>query len=392
MKVILASEHDAYDPNILSGTLFSIAKALSDEDIQIEHLTVTPAQQLLPPLQELFFCIKRLWLKVFKRSDFLPSYYTSRALYIAETLNKQLANSSADIILTALTPITAAFLKTKIPIVYWTDHVYGGLLGFRYSNCVTHDPDTMWDGHTITNASLTNSNLLIFSSNWAARNAVELYGISENRIKVVPFGPNIEITHNQCDVAQMIKTRDKKCIKLVFVGKEWFKKGGDIVLEISQELTSLGHPVAVTIVGCIPKRTLPSYAKCVDFLSKESSSDVTKLKQLYQEAHFLFVPSRAEAFGIVFCEANAFGVPCITTSVGGIPDVVKKGINGMTFSLEATIKEYCDYIINLMENYAEYERLALSSFNEYQTRLNWELAAKQVKKLMTDTINSTYQS
>jgi glycosyltransferase involved in cell wall biosynthesis len=100
------------------------------------------------------------------------------------------------------------------------------------------------------------------------------------------------------------------------------------------------------------------------------------------EAHFLFVPSRAEPFGIVFCEANAFGLPCLTSHVGGIATIVKDHVNGMTFSSFANTQLYCDYIVKLMENYSEYEALALSAFNEFEQRLNWETCTKQVKLLI----------
>jgi hypothetical protein len=35
-----------------------------------------------------------------------------------------------------------------------------------------------------------------------------------------------------------------------------------------------------------------------------------------------------------------------------------------------------------MQNYAEYEALALSAFNEYETRLNWRVAIQNVKQLI----------
>ena len=35
-------------------------------------------------------------------------------------------------------------------------------------------------------------NLALFSSDWAARGAIELYGADKNKVKVVPFGANIQ--------------------------------------------------------------------------------------------------------------------------------------------------------------------------------------------------------
>ena len=113
---------------------------------------------------------------------------------------------------------------------------------------------------------------------------------------------------------------------------------------------------------------------------------LAKMTQLLQEAHFLFVPSQGEAYGIVFCEANAYGLPCLTTYVGGISTIVRDDVNGKTFALDASVKEYCDYIVGLMRDRARYEEMALASFNEFETRLNWKTAVRTVTKLMREVL------
>lgn len=49
-------------------------------------------------------------------------------------------------------------------------------------------------------------------------------------------------------------------------------------------------------------------------------------------AALVIVPSHYETFGNVVLEAHACGVPVVATTVGGIPELVRDGINGYLFS------------------------------------------------------------
>jgi glycosyltransferase involved in cell wall biosynthesis len=46
-------------------------------------------------------------------------------------------------------------------------------------------------------------------------------------------------------------------------------------------------------------------------------------------ASLFVLPSRHEPFGIVNVEAMAAGVPIVATAVGGIPDLVRDGVEGL---------------------------------------------------------------
>ncbi len=49
----------------------------------------------------------------------------------------------------------------------------------------------------------------------------------------------------------------------------------------------------------------------------------------YREADLFTLPSSAEAFGNVFAEALASGLPIVSSPIGGIPDLVEHGTNGL---------------------------------------------------------------
>jgi glycosyltransferase involved in cell wall biosynthesis len=59
------------------------------------------------------------------------------------------------------------------------------------------------------------------------------------------------------------------------------------------------------------------------------SLDRAAVAQRYRDAHLFTLPSSAEAFGNVFAEALASGLPVVGSNVGGIPELIEHGVNGL---------------------------------------------------------------
>jgi glycosyltransferase involved in cell wall biosynthesis len=380
MKLAFATTFDARDISNWSGTPYYMSRNFAAAGSDIDY--IGSLKRRLP----FGFKLKQAWKDIAAGARESPRFNIVAAQHYSAQAAQKLAQLNVQaVIAPQINPV--AYLDCKQPTVIWTDALYASLIGF-YPAFSNHSPSSIAQGNTITAECLERAQLIIFSSDWAARSALELYGTRKEKVKVVPFGANMECAHTLADIHEMLKARSRKTIKFLFLGKHWDRKGGDIVFKVVKALHAQGHTVELDFVGCHPPKEekIPEYIKCHGFISKRTPEGMAKITNLFRAAHFLFVPSRAEAYGIVFCEANAFGLPCLTSYVGGIPTVVKDNINGMTFALDAAAETYCSYISNLMGDYARYEELALSSFNEYQTRLNWTAATTSVKKLIAEMV------
>lgn len=376
MRIAYATTFDGEDIHSWSGTPYHMSHALAEQGVGVDY--IGKLKRKLPPL----FKLKQTYKKFLCEQRESPRFNIVNAKNYSEQTAKRLANLNVDaIVAPQINPI--AYLDCKQPIVLWTDALYASLLGF-YPPFSKHSSSSVHQGNEITKQCLSRVDLAIFCSDWAANSALELYGVSREKVKVVPFGANIDSYPDVDEIDNIIKNRSTNTIKLLFLAKSWERKGGDVVLAVAKELYEAGHSVELSIVGYNPPgmKEVPPYVKCLGYISKHSPEGKARIRELLAETHFLFVPSRAEAYGIVFCEANAFAVPCLTTYVGGIGTIVKDNINGMTFGLDASTQTYCDYIVNLMSDRKRYNEMALASYNEFVTRLNWQAAARTVKGLI----------
>lgn len=75
------------------------------------------------------------------------------------------------------------------------------------------------------------------------------------------------------------------------------------------------------------KRLAKAYVSNVEFETKGVPHE--DLPKTYSRFKFFIAPSRTEAQGVAMCEAMASGLPIIATRVGGIPEFVKDGFNGL---------------------------------------------------------------
>lgn len=75
---------------------------------------------------------------------------------------------------------------------------------------------------------------------------------------------------------------------------------------------------------------------------------------------------------MVLAEANAFGLPVITTQTGGIPSIVREGENGFMLPLSARGSDYAKVIAEVYQDEQRYIELVISSRVAFEQRLNWD--------------------
>ena len=377
MKIAYVTTYDARDVHNWSGTGYNLAHSLMEEKAEMDFIG-----NLHFPFEKLTKIKRLLYRKVLGQR-----YQHQREPWVAKSFADQVSSRLSPSVNCILSPgaVAIARLQSKIPKVFYTDATFAGMLGF-YEDYINLCPETVRHGHKLEQEGLSSCALAVYASDWAAQTAIDHYEVDPSKVKVLPFGANIECDRTADDIQRLIRARSKQTCKLLFVGVDWVRKGGPLALEVAGTLNAMGIPTELHIAGIrnLPLEHLPGYVRDHGFISKSTPEGKLRLEKLFAESHFLLLPTRAEAYGLVFCEANSFGVPNVATNVGGIPTIVKQDVNGRLFSLEAPAADHAKYIAGLFSDYEAYERLALSSFEEFQQRLNWKVAGKKLMGLLSE--------
>jgi len=380
MKIAYVTQYDPRDITYWSGLGHYIAESLRGQGAEVSYLG--PLREELPFGLKIRRHLYTRWLGKKYLEDRDPAL--TRA-YAAE-LNAKLAASDADIAF-GLHPQTSAHVKCRQPLVLWSDATFAGLVDF-YADYTGLPATQVRHGHELDRLALQRCRLAIFASDWAAQTAIRHYGVAAAKVKVVPFGANIVCQRTAGDVRQLASARRTDLCKLLFIGRIWDRKGGDLALEVARQLNGSGLKTELTLIGSEPPpgTLLPPFVRALGFVNKGTPEGRARFDQVFAESHFLILPSRAECFGVVFCEASSFGVPSLATNVGGIPGAVREGVNGHTFPLSAEPGAWCERIRQLMGDYSQYQALAASAFQEYRTRLNWEVSGRAVATLLREIL------
>jgi glycosyltransferase involved in cell wall biosynthesis len=104
--------------------------------------------------------------------------------------------------------------------------------------------------------------------------------------------------------------------------------------------------------------------------------DARILARYYQAADLYIHASRTEAWGLAITEALACGIPVVATAVGGIPEQIRDGFNGI-LTLPGDPFDMAAKIQYLLDDDTGYERMGMNAAKDAKVRFDLEVQAGQ---------------
>ncbi|MBK8805451.1 MAG: glycosyltransferase family 4 protein [Bacteroidales bacterium] len=373
-KILYVTSRDPKDKRTWSGTMYYMAKSLEKHAGEVIYGG---------PYNPFFFFIQKfikritLWTT---GKNYLSSYSTVLSYLYKWHFEKLVKKHAPDVIFAGSASVEVSRLNVGCPIINLNDITFELLID-RYNHFTNLTTRSLKRGESIEQLSFNNSKALIFSSQWAADSAHKHYKIPKENIHIISFGANTD----RIPLRDEVFNKKYNKINILFLGVEWIRKGGNIVYDTFVELQkrNLEKEIHLTFLGLTPPvESIASNITIIPFLNKNKTEDFNAFYDLMLQSHILFVPSRFDCTPIAFCEASAFGLPIISTNVGGISSVVKDGSNGFLLPVEAGAKEYADLISNIISKENMLQNLTLSTRDYYESNLSWDQWGEKLSELV----------
>jgi starch synthase len=186
----------------------------------------------------------------------------------------------------------------------------------------SYRPNILHDGHVFRAAAA-----LVSTSEWAARDLAGVYPDCASKMSVLPFPVDVDAFSPDWIAERASRARAVNGYRprVLFIGGDFPRKGGPDLFEAWRE-GRFADRADLDIVTDWPLRadTVPPGATVITGIAPYT----TPWLELWRRADLFVMPARHEAFGIVYEEAGASGIPAIGTDINAIPEILRDGGTG----------------------------------------------------------------
>ena len=204
---------------------------------------------------------------------------------------------------------------------------------------------------------------------WAARSVIEDYGLPERCVLAVGAGTNY--------AAQPLPHAPYDRQTILFVGTEFERKGGPLLLDAFARVRRTLPEARLVIIGCSPEVDAPG-VEVVGRVDKAASGGLERLLGYYAEASLFCIMSAFEPFGIVVIEAQDSYVPCVVPARFAFSETVVDGVTGRHVP-EYDAPTLAEVLAGLLADPSRLEAMGRAAHAHVRAHWTWEDAARRIR-------------
>lgn len=222
-----------------------------------------------------------------------------------------------------------------------------------------------------------------------------------NYYKIPPS--KIQVIHNGVDINKFKPVTDKRRVKaelglnpddlaIVSVGRLYARKGLFTLIESIPAVTKRFPKAKFIISGKGQSDEMHKLIVHAEKLGVHENIVFTgyypdaKLPKLYQAADVFAFSTFYEHHPFAVLEALSTGLPVVTTTVGGIPETIDSGKNGLLVE-PFRPKQFSNSILYLLEHPAEAKEIGAKARITIEQKLDWRIVVKDAMKVYGETLS-----
>jgi glycosyltransferase involved in cell wall biosynthesis len=252
------------------------------------------------------------------------------------------------------------------PYVIYTDNTYTQTRRF-YRAWAPLGIHTERRWRELEKTTFRNARAVFGMSRWVCHAIVDDYGCDPALVIPVGAGANSLAPPNAS------KSYERRIA--LFVGNKYELKGVPTLLEAWEIVRERLPDALLWIAGLDAPRAVAKRLPSVQWLGYVS--DRGRLDELYGDASVFVLPTQFEAYGHVVVEAMGCGLPCVTTNVGALPELVDDGVTGLLVPPREPAA-LAEALIGLLSDPPRAERMGRAGQQKVAERLTWRAVAERM--------------
>ncbi|AGX43822.1 glycosyltransferase family 4 protein [Clostridium saccharobutylicum] len=363
MEILYVCSWDKCREKTWSGTTYSLYKTL-EAKIPVQNIDVT-----LNRKDKMFIKLQRFTDIKFKNEKvkIIHEFSSLKTKIYQKKVNRLIKNDKKSVVLQIgdyglCDNKTYVYQDLSLDSLFYFKEKYNGL--FQYSGFQNYLEDDMSRRRENQFKFYNNIHGIFTMGKWLANNLVEYSKIPKEKVHWVGGGINLNI--------KKVKPFPKSKNKILFVGRDFFRKGGDLVYKAFKVLKRYLPNVELYVAG--PKEwPLKDKDDNLRFLGEINSDE---LSDYFNLCDIFCMPSRFEAYGLVFIEALVYGLPCIGRNNFEMKEFIKEGYNGYLIEND-DIEQLAIKMYQLLNN-DDIKSNVVTNRNKYIKEYSWDTVADRI--------------
>ena len=225
-------------------------------------------------------------------------------------------------------------------------------------------------------ASYASAACVLSFSQWFADWLVDRDGVPRERVHVVGAGlPGLPAKRD-------LQARGPGGAKVFFVGRDFFRKGGELVVTAIEQLRRSGSgDFTLTVVG---PTSWPLPGPVPDWVDFRGEVPASKVRQMWADHDIFALPTWYEPYGLVFLEARAAGVPSLGRAAYAMPELVPASA-GRLIPYAGGAEEVAEELLAISKDHDLFTALAADS-DSVRANGRWaDVAERAVSRIRETT-------